>query len=110
MNDELFIFTKTSIHIILSPLNWNLFAGCKDNPAELIHCSTAETAQKMDRLAFVCCLFLLHRGASEGHRMSSCSNLRELCQEVRHLQLWERLGTFRASTMALEASEVTLLS
>lgn len=50
-NDRLFIFTKTSVHI---PLNWNLFAGCKDNLAEPTSCSAAETGQRMDRLAFVC--------------------------------------------------------
>lgn len=85
INNKLFNFTKTSAHVILYLLNWNLFAQHKDSLAESTSHSTADR---------------------KGHRMSSCSKLREalhvLCQEIRYPQLCERLGTVRASTEALK--------
>ena len=100
--------------MILYPLNWNSFARHKDNLAEPTSCSTAEIVQKTDRLAFVCWPITLSwrsfRGPQDEQLLQPEGALRMLCQEVRHPQLWERLGTFRASTMALEVSEVTLSS
>lgn len=114
MNNKLFIFTKTNVQIILYPLNWNLSARCKDNLAEPTSCSIAEIIQKMDRLAFACWPLTLSwrsfKGPQDEQLFQLEGTLCMLCQEVRHAELWERPGTFRASTTALEASEVTLSS
>lgn len=46
INNKLFNFTKTSAHVILYLLNWNLFAWHKDSLAESTSHSTAERVQK----------------------------------------------------------------
>lgn len=46
INNKLFNFTKTSAHVILYLLNWNLFARHKDSLAESTSHSTAERVQK----------------------------------------------------------------
>lgn len=99
--DNKLLFTKTSVHILLYPLNWNLFSRHKDNLEEPISCSTAEIVQKMDTLAFVYWLIPLSwrsfRGPQDEELLQPEGAPCTLCQEVRHPQLWERPGTFRAS-------------
>lgn len=95
--------------MILYLLNWNLFARHKDSLAESTSCSTAEIVQKMDRVPFVCWPILFHGGASEGHRMSSCSNLRELCTcSARRSDSQSSGRGWGLSEPALKASEVTV--
>lgn len=93
INNQLFNFTKTSVHMILYLLNWNLFARHKDSLAESTSCSTAERVQK---------------GPQDEQLLQPEGALHVLCQEIRYPQLWERLGTVRASTEALKASEATM--
>lgn len=107
INNKLFNFAKTSVHMILYLLNWNLFARHKDSLAESTSCSIAEIVQKMDRVPFVCWPILFHGGDSEGHRMSSCSNLRELCTcSARRSDSHSSRRGWGLSEPALKASEV----